>query len=151
MTSAEIPASESDAWTVAEGEVQGLPSLLRFRPNLKDWLGDPRYTQLLTIYWQYESSNSSGMPDDESSEAMGLFEDTLEAALDSDRMAILAAVRTGSETRSWHFYLRDIETVSQRINQALGPGLPIELEVEDDPDWDFLRNVFRMCGEDLPD
>ena len=76
-------------------------------------------------------------------------EDTLQSSLDVDRLAILAFIRTGSGLRTWHYYVSDMAEVGERINQVLEPGLPIQLAVEDDPQWQKLRNVFKMCGDEL--
>ena len=149
MQTTEIPSAESDAWNIAEGMSQGKPSFLRYRPSLKKLLGDHRYPKFLSIEWRYEVANSSGMPNDPQTEEMRNLEDTLQSSLDIDRAAILAFIRTGSGVRTWHYYVSDMGEVGERINQVLEPGLPIQLAVEDDPQWQKLRNVFKMCGDEL--
>jgi len=143
----EIPASDSDAWNNAEGESDGMPILIRYRPKLEAFLGDPRYPRRLTITWDYGKWHSSGMPSPEDSDAMEVLEDALEAALDPERLAILAFIYTHGGARTWHYYVGDVGLVGERINGALAPNLPIELAVEDDPDWQELRLVFQGCSE----
>lgn len=143
----EIPSAETDAWHLAEGEVEGKPSLLRFRPNLEPFLGLPTHDRRLAISWEYEQENTSGMPSDAQSDDMRAFEDAIVNALDPDRLAILAFTYTGDGFREWHFYVGDVDEVGSRINAALAdfPELPIALEVQDDPDWDELRAVYEAC------
>jgi hypothetical protein len=143
----EIPSAENDAWDVAEGNVNGKPSLLRFRPNLKSFLGIPTHSQRLVITWEYGQDNSSGMPSENQSEDMRAFEDAIVNALDSDRLAILSFIYTNNGLREWQFCVRDIEEVGIRINAALAdfPKLPISLEVQEDANWDELLSVYNSC------
>lgn len=142
-----ISSAESDAWNVAEGASAGKPSLLRYRPGLKALLGDDRYPRVLVITWSYEETNSSGMPSDSQAEEMRGFEDVIQSCVDEDRLGILAFVRTGTGTRTLYYYVSDIAEVGNRINAALEPGLPVQLTVQDDPEWHELRNVYAACGE----
>lgn len=148
MHSSDVPSAESDAWNIAEGKSGGKPSLLRYRPNLKTSLGDARYPNLLSVDWSYEETNASGMPDDSQDEEMRGLEESLQSCLDEDRTAVLAFVRTGSGIRTWCYYVADVSEVGDRIQQVLQPGLPIRLTVENDPEWQELRDVYASCGEE---
>lgn len=143
-----IPPSDTDFWNLAEGEKHGQPTLIRYRPKLEGHLGDPRYPRRLTITWNYET-NSSGMPSDAEADAMRTFEDALDAALDPERLAILAFIHTHGGTRRWHYYVADMGAVGNRISEALAdtPQFPIELAVEDDPDWHEMRMVLEGCRQ----
>jgi hypothetical protein len=143
----EIESADIDAWNTAKGQVDGKPSLIRFRPYLRKHLGDPRYPRRLVITWTFEELNASGMPNTEQSDAMRGFEDKIIAALDPDRLAILAFIFTNSGTREWHFYTGNIEEVGKQINDALvnEAVLPINLQVEDDPEWHELGQVLNQC------
>lgn len=144
----EIPSADVDAWNVANGTNPDRPTILRYRPQLEQFIGDRRYPKRLSVFWSYEADNSSGMPSDAQSAELGAFEDAITAALDPDRIGILAFVFTCSGQREWHFYVSDIDQVGARINLALAdqPGLPIELQVEDDPEWDEFKNVLGKCS-----
>ncbi len=88
------------------------------------------------------------MPNDSQSEEMRNLEDALQSCLDGDRAAILAFVRTGSGLRTWCYYIQEVAEISERINRVLEPGLPIQLEVMNDPEWQSLRTVYEQCGEE---
>lgn len=143
-----IEAANTDAWNIAKGKNPEKPTVLRFRPSLKDALGDANYPQRLMIVWQYEPVDASGMPSDTQSADMKDFEDMLIEALDPDRLAVLAFVFTTAGSREWHFYLSDVSEVGIQINKALAniPQLPIELTIEHDPEWDELRQVYQLCA-----
>ena len=123
--------------------------LLRFRPDLRPFMGDPRYPRRLTIQWHYPADDTSGMPSDAQIAEMREVEDLLQEHLDYDRTAILAFVHTRSGTRTWHYYITDKKLVADRVNQALRnhPDLPLELQVINDPDWDELAQVYQGTSE----
>lgn len=80
---------------------------------------------------------------------MSELEDRLVASLEAKEAGVLAFVFTHRGTREWHFYVGDSAELGQIINTALAdlPGLPIDLAIEDDPEWDELANVLRSVGE----
>jgi hypothetical protein len=123
--------------------------LLRFRPGLKEFLGDPRFSRRLQITWSYGGENLSGMPSEEDSEAMRPMEDRLVEALEAEQAGVLAFVHTHGGTRQWHFYIADSADLGALINQALSelPKLPISLEVEHDPKWGEMSKVLDSVRE----
>lgn len=142
-----IEAANTDAWNIAKGKHPERPTVLRFRPSLQAFLGDEAYPRRLMIVWKFEPTDATGMPTDTQSADMKDFEEMLLDTLDPDRLAVLAFVYTADGTREWHFYLSDVSEVGIRINKALAniPQLPIELTVEDDPNWEELGQIFQMC------
>ena len=142
-----IPSANTDAWNAAEGKRNNKTSLIRYRPNLEKHLGTPNYSQRLIIIWAFNENDHSGMPSAEQSDEMRIFENAIVDVLDPDRSAILVLVITNAGEREWHFYVQDIADIGQKINEVLSgfPKLPITLQVEDDADWDELRQVYRMC------
>jgi hypothetical protein len=143
-----IEAANTDAWNIAKGKNPEKPTVLRFRPSLEAFLGDENYPRRLTIIWAFEATDEGGMPSETQSADMKDFEDTLIDALDPDRLAIIAFVFTSAGSREWHFYLSDVSEVGIRINKALStiPNLPIDLTIDDDPEWDELRQVYQRCS-----
>ena len=144
----EIPSADNDAWNTAEGKMNGRPSLIRFRPNLKGHLGNPKYPKRLTIFWDYGDDELTGMPTSEQIDEMKVFEDALVNALDPGLFGIFAFAYTSAGTREWHFYVNKVSEIQYRINQALAefPKLPIELQIEDDADWGELKQVYLLCN-----
>jgi hypothetical protein len=142
-----IEAANTDAWSIAKGQTTAsTPTVLRFRPSLEAHLGHSLYPKRLVIIWQFEPVNTNGMPNETQSADMKDFEDMLIDALDPDRLAVLAYIYTANDTREWHFYFSDVNEVGIRINKALAniPQLPIDLIVEEDPNWDEIRQIFQL-------
>ena len=143
-----IPVADSDAWSIAEGNYSGCLTMIRFRPNLKNFLGHSSYPRRLSITWEYEKKDGSkGLPSNDQLDEMREFEDVLMKFLDPDGTAILAFVFTSNGFREWNFYIADAQVVGEKINEALldKPGLPISLEVVNDPDWSEMANVLASC------
>ena len=143
----EIPSAETSAWNIAEGESEGMPRLIRYRPDLESHIGDSNYPKRLVIIWDYEIDNTSGMPSEQLSEEMKSFEDALVGTLDPDRLAVLTFVLTNAGSREWHYYVNDVQEAGNRINSALSEfaKLPLHLQVEDDPNWEQLSAVYSIC------
>lgn len=137
--------TDDDTWTGAEGENDGKPFLLRFRPHLQGFITTNKYNKRLTISWNYDSDDSSLMPSDDQLELMQDVEDALVDTLENDLQSVLAFVYTGQNQREWHWYSSDINETGKRLNEALADfdQLPIELSVEDDPEWSEYNAVLE--------
>ncbi len=48
---------DQDFWTGVEGENDGVPFLLRFRQNLKDFIETKKYNERLILSWNYNSDH----------------------------------------------------------------------------------------------
>jgi hypothetical protein len=140
-----ICAAGDDAWTLAEGSIDGRPSVVRFRRSLSKVIGHPELPKRLLITWDYGDDGEDGMPEAETSSELEAFESALQAALDPDRTAVLACVFTHVGSREWHYYFDDIELVDEKINEALAdqPDLPISIKAFDDPEWSELAAVLE--------
>ena len=145
VTRPEILGADVDAWTGVEGRFDGRPSLLRFRPGLSQHLGDVRFSRRLQVTWTYGDDASGGMPSEKDSDAMRVLEDRLVSSLEAAQAGVLAFVFTHGGHREWHIYVSESVELGEVINEALAdlPGLPIDLEIEDDPEWSELANVMR--------
>lgn len=144
-----IPSADTDAWNNAEGKRNGKVSIIRYRPELEQYLGHSDYPKRLVIIWDYEELNASGVASPDQIDEMGEFENTIVNALDPDRAGILVLVVTNAGVREWHFYINDVSVVGERINLALSGArkFPISIQVEEGEHWEELRNVYKLCGE----
>jgi len=141
--------NEKDLWSVAEGENEGTPFLLRFRPHLNEFIETKRYNERLTIVFPYDSDDDSLMPTDEETELLSDIEDALVEVLEKDVQAVLAFVYTGQNQKEWHWYSTDISETGRRLNDALSNfgKLPLELSAEDDPDWIEYNSVLEGADD----
>jgi len=140
---------DNDTWTNAEGENDGTPFLLRFRPRLQDFIATNKYNSQLTILWRYHSDDSSLMPSNDEMKLMKDVEDALINTLENDIQSVLAFVYTGQNQRKWHWYSSDISETRQRLNKTLSgfDNLPIELSSEHDPEWSEYNAVLEGADD----
>jgi uncharacterized protein DUF695 len=141
--------TDQDTWTSAEGENDGAPFLLRFRPNLQEFIETKRYNKHLTLLWNYDSDNTSLMPDKKEMELMEEVEKSLIDIFENDLHAILSFVYLGNNQKEWHWYSSDIAETGKRLNKALSnfDVLPIELSSEDDPVWSEYNAVIKGADD----
>jgi len=147
-SSGRIPPSKDDAWTVAEGTFAGNPTYIRYRPNMAKHLGSADYPRRLTIIWKYKpGSAAEGLPSPDDLEKMHSFEKKISDALEKNSDAVITFIFTSNGQREWNFYIRDAQAVGRIINDTLEPGLPIEIQVEDDPGWSGFSEVLDSVEE----
>ena len=133
-----------DSWIGREGEIDGIPFLLRFRPHLQNFIDAESYNTRLEITWNYESTAASQMPGAHDHKLMVQVEDALVSDFESDFIAVLAFAYTGHNQKVWTWYTCDIGLTGIRLNKVLAEfeRLPIDLSSQNDPDWlDYLDVV----------
>ncbi|MGN8069190.1 DUF695 domain-containing protein [Mucilaginibacter sp. SG564] len=138
-----------DSWVgidfVTDDEI---PGLVRYRPNLQDFIESGLYPRRMDIIWTYESFDDSLLPTQKDMDLMASVEDALVDAFEGDNQTILAFVFTCDNERWWAFYTTDINMAGQRLNEALAifDPLPIDISVDDDPNWDEYFGVIEDFG-----
>jgi hypothetical protein len=139
-----------DAWFLAEGELEGLPAVIRARQHLTDWVGHPDYSRKLTIAWSYRPVDESGMPSDTTYKQMDAFEDALFEALERGPSTIFVAVYTHNGRREWIGYTRDIDESESLMTRALEEHehYPLELSTEEDPQWAEYLTLLQRSGHE---
>jgi len=128
-----------DIWSVANGNHDGKPLVIRFRQDFRLKPDVHAFPKRIKVNWSYRGGES-GMPDSVTSEAMGVFEDRLVSAVETDLSAVLVAVITNNNSRVWVYYTSSVPTFSKRLHeipQEESP-YPIDIEAETDPDWRFV-------------
>ena len=151
MLSAPVQSAvKRDLWSMAEGEHNDRPLMIRFRSELRTVDDVSGFPELLLVNWKYES-DSHGMPSDAAVDAIDDFEDLLLAALEPDYHTVLACVITNNGERQWVFYSSGIDVAATRINampQQSEP-YPIELLTDDDAEWAYFKeNILGACDEE---
>lgn len=148
ISSIGVPQVASEAnWSVAEGERNGLPLIVRFIAEMPSQETRQAYGWLTVISWSYVPGDS-GMPSPEDNKRMYELEDALEASLESKGYCIQVISRTGDGSREWSYYTRDREEFIEALNDALAakPRLPIEISFYEDPSWSELQDLHRSVA-----
>jgi hypothetical protein len=129
-----------EAWTVATGEYDGRPMLLRLNSALKSFAGDRRFPFHVGCTIPFTAPDDRGFPSVEESPELAKIEEGLISAFSANGNAIPAAVITTNGMRELVFYaaahepvVRDYERLRDRYVHEL------QMEVKRDPAWEVYR------------
>jgi len=106
------------------------------------------YPALVSIYWPYEIDNVRGMPESSVIDSQYALEDLM-MPLDRLDKGHLVLVVTGSGTKTWNWYVKDLASWKAEFNEALQnrPIFPISISVEIQPKWSLFNDFLRMIGK----
>src|ERR1700754_2161724 len=88
---------------------ENVPGIIRFRPNLQNFMEAGIHDRRLDIIWTYETNNDSLLPEPAELDLMTSVEDALVNIFEQDNQTILAFVLTGENERWWAWYTTDID------------------------------------------
>ena len=131
-----------DAWVIAEG-YEDLPILYRLRKCVPEGILIKDYPFLLSILWEYETDNPSGMPSNEINKLQSSFENALDQ-MNSSGSGIMMLVVTGNGRREWVWYVNDPQVWLQILHECLQghPAYPLDIQQSEDPEWETWK-TFR--------
>ncbi len=138
----------NDSWKAGAGLRNGLPQLIRVRSNLENVALRTAHPRLLKIVWRYEKDDPSGLPSPALAAKMNEFEKVVFDELERDLLAVFVAVSIHDGTKEWSAYVKDVQKACERLNVSLDSleRFPLELTVEDDPDWRQYRSLLPEAG-----
>lgn len=107
------------------------------------------YSTMVVISWDFDGSNSNGLPHGEINDQQQLLEDQLDW-LDHPEHSYLTQVVTGNGRKEWLWYVKDCDSWMEKLNESLSkqPVFPIAINFYDEPKWEtysrFLAWVPKM-------
>ena len=124
-------------------------TIITGRDNLIPFLQSGKYKEYVQITWKYEGN----MPDDQLAEQMETMQENLRKNVETDKLAILAAIYTEPGERNWIYYTRTVPIFCQRMNEALSqyPSYPIQISATHDPQWEEYLEIYEMKDEEDDD
>ena len=138
-----------DQWSMAQGEKNGKPLLIRYRSERPQGVEATAFPFLLSATWSYQP-NEFGLPSAEEMESMDKFEDVLASSLQESQTAHLMVILTGGSKRDWLWYSCGEEEAMRQVNQALKGHnrYPVQFSVQKDRAWKAYAQFER--GSDSP-
>lgn len=139
----------TDSWFGSEGNLDGLPTIIRGRDSMFNFFESGLYNHRIEITWTFNEKHETGLPSNAESEEMRKFEDAIVESVESDLQSVLVAVFTWNNTRTWFYYTKSSEEFNTRINKALSEfeeKLPIELSKTVDSNWNEYKEILNGCG-----
>jgi hypothetical protein len=125
----------------AQGEQDGKPVIYRSLENVPKGQKESDFPNLINIYWPFALEVNNGMPDSKTNENQIAFEDAIES-LDKNDISHLMLVVTGNGRKEWIWYVKDVDSWLNRLNELLQGHevYPIEIEIDQDPEWSTYHN-----------
>src|SRR5947209_4451512 len=113
---AAIPKADINGpWSVAEGDYNGKPLIVRVNEGLKSLIGHPKYKHQVGIAVPLHSPNESGLPAGMELMELDKIEDLLCAQLEVKGESLIAAVITTNGMREFVFYTSSPSDVEQKF------------------------------------
>lgn len=135
------------SWSVAEGEMGGVPVFVRLRDDVQTEASSGRYRWWLRVVWQYEAEDEYGLPSDEELDEMSDFEEVLEATIEAGDEGLMVFVMTHSGVRQWLFYSSDLNASIKRLEGLAKSTDPrIAISTAEDADWSEYRGLAARIG-----
>lgn len=138
----------SDDWTLAQGEIDGSPVVIRMRSTLPSIADCELHSRLLIVSWAY-TPNESRMPESDIHSRMNTLEDALESGTEKRGIAYQAVSLTGGGEKQWRYYASDTDQFLESLNEDLAGYKPFPIEIRDfdDPDWNGLKEFTTELGQ----
>jgi len=130
-----------NVYFTAQGEQDGKPVIYRSLENVPEDQKESDFPNLINIYWSFEVDVNNGMPDSETNENQITFEDAIES-LDKKDISHLMLVVTGNGRKEWIWYVKDVDSWLNQLNELLqGHDVyPIEIKIDQDSEWSMYHN-----------
>ncbi|MBP7610716.1 MAG: DUF695 domain-containing protein [Steroidobacteraceae bacterium] len=107
--------SDATRWTLAKGEHDGHPLLIRFRQFDASFHRED-FPERLNIVWTMSQPDENGLASDAESVLLQSFEDHLVALTGVATIAVLAVVLTCKCQREFVFHARDVSRFLESLN-----------------------------------
>lgn len=133
---------DSDRWTLAQGEFEGHPLLIRYREFVP---GHRRaaFPERLNIFWTMTEPDRHGLTTTAEFDRLSTFENRLVEAVERDGLAVLSVVLTCNGKREFVFHTADVAGFSQRLHDMPQEHdrYPIEIVHARDAMWAYDDSV----------
>ncbi len=142
----------TDNWFTALSQENGQLVYVSGRKDLEDFRKKGALRIRAEIKWLYSADNS-GMPEAKEGELIAEVEEKLRRAMEKDKLAILTGNYTGAGAKYWVFYTRHLPSFGERLNECLTEYelLPLEIQCEEDPNWEEYSDMLTLEGQDDDD
>lgn len=133
----------TDEWWTCPAEADnGSLVMVTGRRDMEQVIASGKYSYRVEITWKYEP-DETGMPDEATSMLMEEVQNALQADFMKDPIAVLTGIYTGNGERNWVFYTMNLRIFDRKLNEDLAQfeRLPLEIYVENDPDWAEYREM----------
>ena len=130
-----------EAWSVAKGEFDAAPLIVRMNTGCSDWVGHPNLPIKLAFAIPLKKQMPGGLPDPTENEELAAIEDRIAEETKSATRSIFAITLTNGTMKEFVFYISDGSVV-----EALHRGLQGSIQSHEvqcmatiEKDWQTYR------------
>ena len=135
-------------WTVAQGEYEGRPMIVRINTGAASLVGDERFGHRIGVAVPLHNPTPDGLPTAQEAGVLNDIEDALALALTADGSAVPVVATTTSGMREFVFYTSEPASVDSRL-QILHQKVAsheLQLVVEEDVRWEVYQQFTDPTG-----
>jgi hypothetical protein len=131
-----------DDWSLAQGERDGFPMIVRMANAYSGLAPVPAYNHHLIISIHLRNPQPNGFPSSEEGDDLAALETNLCRLLEAGNDSLCVLVVTNNGLRDLIFYTRNVESAKQWTEDTLaaGTGFVIEFWIEPDESWDIYQH-----------
>jgi hypothetical protein len=140
---AEIPrAVAPDSWSLAQGERDGFPMIVRIANAYRGLAPLPGYDHHLIVSVHLRNPRPNGFPSSEEGDDLQALEENLCRLLETGNDSFCVLVITNNGLRDLIFYTRDVESVKRITEEAnaIYEGFKVEFWIEPDAGWEIYEH-----------
>ena len=129
----------TENWTVAQGVLDGKPTVVRFNVGARKFVAHPELGVRLGVTIAFNEPNENGLCSADEGAQLGAIEDLLYDGLLSARAAFPAIVITLGGQREFVFYVKDKAKASKAVDAVGAKTTTHKLDYGflDDPEWSY--------------
>lgn len=118
--------AQNDNWLAGDMDLEDKPALIRYRPELDEFISSGLFTFRFSVVWNVESVDEMGLPEDHESDLIYDFEDRILEIMEDGLIAVLAYIKTSNGKSIWTFYSNS-EKIPGAMDQAIFGNSSAEL------------------------
>jgi len=135
-----LPSISSDEhrWTLAQGDHDGAPLIIRFNSSIREWVGHKELGIKLGFAVPLNAPNEGGLPHPDENEQLNGIEDVIVREVEASAKGVFVLVLTTGVMREFVFYITegaDIKAMHEAIQKAVSTH-EVQCMAVRDPDWD---------------
>ena len=141
-----------DDWTLAQGERDGFPMIVRISNAFTGLAPLPDYIHHVIVSVHFRNRRPNGFPSNEDSDDLKNLEVALCGLLEAGNESLCVLVVTNNGLRDFIFYTRDVDGVRRKLedNVRLFDGFAVEFAIEADHSWEIYEAFSRMLSQGGP-
>lgn len=139
-------------WTIAQGERDGFPMIVRIGNAFSGLAPVPGYDHHIIVSVHFRQRRPNGFPSSEEADDLTALELNLCGILEADNESHCVLVITNNGLRDFIFYTRNVDAMRKKLdeNTPVFRGFEVEIAIEPAREWEIYKAFSRMLEGRAP-